>query len=121
MLRRAEAERLFRDAIAINGKDGKTIWSLREANPDVELAGLNFQSVVPARDEDGERVAQFYAEAGITADVQPFFDDVPRRMTEAQLVISRSGASSVADISIIGTVSHRTRSLDCWISQLAPA
>ena len=55
-----------------------------------------------ARDEDGERVAVFYAEAGIDADVQPFFDDVPRRMSEAQLVISRAGASSVADISIIG-------------------
>lgn len=55
-----------------------------------------------ARDEDGERVAEFYAQAGIDADVQPFFDDVPRRMSEAQLVISRAGASSVADISIIG-------------------
>ena len=55
-----------------------------------------------ARDEDGERTAAFYAENGIGADVQPFFQDVPRRMSEAQLVISRSGASSVADISVIG-------------------
>lgn len=55
-----------------------------------------------ARAEDGDRVAEFYAQAGIDADVQPFFDDVPRRMSEAQLVISRAGASSVADISIIG-------------------
>lgn len=55
-----------------------------------------------ARDEDADRVSQYYAEAGIRADVQPFFDDVPRRMSEAQLVISRSGASSVADISVIG-------------------
>jgi UDP-N-acetylglucosamine--N-acetylmuramyl-(pentapeptide) pyrophosphoryl-undecaprenol N-acetylglucosamine transferase len=55
-----------------------------------------------ARDEDGERVAHFYADHGIRADVQPFFDDVPRRMAEAQLVISRAGASSVADISVIG-------------------
>ncbi|ANT61555.1 UDP-N-acetylglucosamine--N-acetylmuramyl-(pentapeptide) pyrophosphoryl-undecaprenol N-acetylglucosamine transferase [Salipiger sp. CCB-MM3] len=55
-----------------------------------------------ARDEDGERVAKFYYEHGIDADVQPFFTDVPTRMSEAQLVISRSGASSVADISVIG-------------------
>ena len=55
-----------------------------------------------ARAEDGERVRKFYAEHGIAADVQPFFHDVPRRMSEAQLVISRSGASSVADISVIG-------------------
>ncbi|MBA85130.1 UDP-N-acetylglucosamine--N-acetylmuramyl-(pentapeptide) pyrophosphoryl-undecaprenol N-acetylglucosamine transferase [Thalassobius sp. S69A] len=55
-----------------------------------------------ARDEDFDRVTQFYAEHGIAADVQPFFHDVPTRMSEAQLVISRSGASSVADISVIG-------------------
>ena len=55
-----------------------------------------------ARDEDGDRVAAYYAEHGVNADVQPFFNDVPKRMTEAQLVISRSGASSVADISVIG-------------------
>jgi UDP-N-acetylglucosamine--N-acetylmuramyl-(pentapeptide) pyrophosphoryl-undecaprenol N-acetylglucosamine transferase len=55
-----------------------------------------------ARDEDGQRVADYYAQAGIDADVQPFFHDVPRRMSEAQLVISRAGASSVADLSIIG-------------------
>lgn len=55
-----------------------------------------------ARAEDHDRVAAFYAEQGIRADVQPFFNDVPKRMAEAQLVISRAGASSVADISVIG-------------------
>ncbi|WP_170331572.1 UDP-N-acetylglucosamine--N-acetylmuramyl-(pentapeptide) pyrophosphoryl-undecaprenol N-acetylglucosamine transferase [Ruegeria arenilitoris] len=55
-----------------------------------------------ARDEDGERVTAFYADHGIRAEVKPFFQDVPRRMSDAQLVISRSGASSVADISVIG-------------------
>ena len=55
-----------------------------------------------ARDEDLPRVQQFYADNGINADVAPFFDDLPNRMSEAQLVISRAGASSVADISVIG-------------------
>ncbi|MGH1465195.1 MAG: UDP-N-acetylglucosamine--N-acetylmuramyl-(pentapeptide) pyrophosphoryl-undecaprenol N-acetylglucosamine transferase [Cognatishimia sp.] len=55
-----------------------------------------------ARTEDIERVSQYYADQGIDADVQSFFTDIPERMTEAQLVISRSGASSVADISVIG-------------------
>lgn len=55
-----------------------------------------------AREEDLLRVARFYADQGIDADVQTFFTDVPNRMSEAQLVISRAGASSVADISIIG-------------------
>lgn len=55
-----------------------------------------------ARPEDQARVEAFYTEHGIKADVQPFFVDIPTRMSEAQLVISRAGASSVADISVIG-------------------
>jgi UDP-N-acetylglucosamine--N-acetylmuramyl-(pentapeptide) pyrophosphoryl-undecaprenol N-acetylglucosamine transferase len=55
-----------------------------------------------ARAEDRDRVEQAYAATGIDADVQPFFQDVPRRISEAQLVISRAGASSVADLSVIG-------------------
>lgn len=55
-----------------------------------------------AREEDGERVTKYYADHGINADVQPFFHDVPKRMSEAQLVITRSGASTVADLSVIG-------------------
>lgn len=55
-----------------------------------------------ARAEDVERVSEAYAEAGIPAEVEPFFTDIPRRLSEAQLVISRAGASSIADISVIG-------------------
>ena len=55
-----------------------------------------------AREEDLDRVMSFYEEAGIQAEIAPFFTDLPRRMSEAQLVIARAGASSVADISAIG-------------------
>jgi UDP-N-acetylglucosamine--N-acetylmuramyl-(pentapeptide) pyrophosphoryl-undecaprenol N-acetylglucosamine transferase len=55
-----------------------------------------------AREEDLERVTEYYATHDIKADVRPFFHDIPRRLTETQLVISRAGASSVADLSIIG-------------------
>lgn len=55
-----------------------------------------------ARDEDMARVIAAYEAAGIMAEVEPFFRDIPRRLSEAQLVVSRSGASSVADISVIG-------------------
>ncbi len=55
-----------------------------------------------ARAEDADRVARAYAAAGIPADIEPFFADVPTRMRDAHLVISRAGASSVADISVIG-------------------
>ena len=55
-----------------------------------------------ARAEDLDRVVAAYDLAGIPAEVAPFFADIPRRLSEAQLVISRAGASSVADISVIG-------------------
>lgn len=55
-----------------------------------------------ARIEDLHRVAQYYADEGIPADVQTFFNDVPTRMSEAQLVVTRAGASTIADLSIIG-------------------
>jgi len=55
-----------------------------------------------ARPEDHDAVAAAYARAGISADIRPFFDDIPARMVEAQMVICRAGASSVADLTVIG-------------------
>ncbi len=55
-----------------------------------------------ARKEDQDRVESLYQDHGIKSDVQPFFVDIPSRMSEAQLVISRAGASSIADVSVIG-------------------
>ncbi|MEL7344890.1 MAG: UDP-N-acetylglucosamine--N-acetylmuramyl-(pentapeptide) pyrophosphoryl-undecaprenol N-acetylglucosamine transferase, partial [Pseudomonadota bacterium] len=55
-----------------------------------------------ARPEDQARVIEAYASLGIDAEVAPFFQDIPKRLAAASLIISRAGASSVADISIIG-------------------
>ena len=55
-----------------------------------------------ARPEDRGGVVAAYAEAAIRAEVRAFFEDVPERMAASQLVISRAGASSVADIAAIG-------------------
>jgi UDP-N-acetylglucosamine--N-acetylmuramyl-(pentapeptide) pyrophosphoryl-undecaprenol N-acetylglucosamine transferase len=62
----------------------------------------NLRVAHQARDEDAARVAMAYEAVGVRAEIAPFFEDIPRRLSEAQLVISRSGASSVADISVIG-------------------
>lgn len=62
----------------------------------------NLRVAHQARDEDASRAAAAYEAAGVRAEIAPFFADIPRRLSEAQLVISRSGASSVADISVIG-------------------
>jgi UDP-N-acetylglucosamine--N-acetylmuramyl-(pentapeptide) pyrophosphoryl-undecaprenol N-acetylglucosamine transferase len=62
----------------------------------------NLRVTHQARPEDKERVVELYSEGNIRAEVSSFFDDVARRISEAQLVISRSGASSIADIATIG-------------------
>ncbi|MFE3839382.1 UDP-N-acetylglucosamine--N-acetylmuramyl-(pentapeptide) pyrophosphoryl-undecaprenol N-acetylglucosamine transferase [Pseudogemmobacter sonorensis] len=62
----------------------------------------NLRIAHQARDEDAVRASDAYAAAGVRVEIAPFFVDVPRRLSEAQLVISRAGASSVADISVIG-------------------
>jgi UDP-N-acetylglucosamine--N-acetylmuramyl-(pentapeptide) pyrophosphoryl-undecaprenol N-acetylglucosamine transferase len=54
------------------------------------------------RPEDLERVAQAYAGLGYEATLRTFFDDLPVRLAEAHAVISRSGASSVAELLALG-------------------
>jgi UDP-N-acetylglucosamine--N-acetylmuramyl-(pentapeptide) pyrophosphoryl-undecaprenol N-acetylglucosamine transferase len=62
----------------------------------------NLRVAQQARPEDIERVTEAYDAMGVRAEIAPFFDDMPRRLTEAQLVIARAGASSVADICVVG-------------------
>jgi len=93
------------ELLVIGGSQGARVLSdvvpaAMAALPD-GLRGL-LRIAHQARVEDHDRVVAAYAAAGIKAEVEPFFADVPRRLSEAQLVISRSGASSVADISVIG-------------------
>ena len=58
--------------------------------------------VQQAREEDVAQVQAHYAEAGIAAEVAPFFKDLPAHMAESHLVIARAGASSVAELSVLG-------------------
>jgi UDP-N-acetylglucosamine--N-acetylmuramyl-(pentapeptide) pyrophosphoryl-undecaprenol N-acetylglucosamine transferase len=55
-----------------------------------------------ARADDEVRVNAAYAKLGVEAEVSPFFTDMAQRMAAAQLVISRSGASTVSEIAVIG-------------------
>jgi len=54
------------------------------------------------REEDLQRVSAAYAGLGISAACEPFFRDLPARMAASHLVIARSGASTVAELSVIG-------------------
>lgn len=55
-----------------------------------------------ARPEDREGVVSIYEKLAVPADVSPFFTDMADRLAKAHLVICRSGASTVSEISVIG-------------------
>ncbi len=58
--------------------------------------------VQQAREEDLERVRQAYAACGIAAEVAPFFANLPDLMASAHLVIARAGASTIAELTVMG-------------------
>jgi UDP-N-acetylglucosamine--N-acetylmuramyl-(pentapeptide) pyrophosphoryl-undecaprenol N-acetylglucosamine transferase len=55
-----------------------------------------------ARGEDLAQARDTYGRLRISAEVAPFFPDLPARIAAAHLVVSRSGASTVAELAVIG-------------------
>ena len=54
------------------------------------------------RTEDVERVRKAFDRLGVSHEVKAFFSDLPKRIAEAQLVLCRSGASTIAELGTIG-------------------
>ncbi len=67
--------------------------------PERARAGLRI--VQQARPEDCERVVAHYRGAAVRAEVKTFFEDLPDRMAAASVVISRAGASTIAELTTI--------------------
>ena len=55
-----------------------------------------------ARAEDLQQVEGEYRRLCVAAQVQPFFKDLPQRIADSHLVVARSGASTVAELAVIG-------------------
>jgi UDP-N-acetylglucosamine--N-acetylmuramyl-(pentapeptide) pyrophosphoryl-undecaprenol N-acetylglucosamine transferase len=54
------------------------------------------------REEDMARVRAVYDRLKINAELAPFFSDLPARLASNHLVVSRSGAGTVAELAAIG-------------------
>ena len=54
------------------------------------------------REEDMARVRAVYDRLKINAELAPFFSDLPARLASTHLVVSRSGAGTVAELAAIG-------------------
>ena len=91
--------------LVIGGSQGAGLFgrivpeALRLLHPELRARLRLAQQVRP---EDMDRVRAVYEDMGLAAELRSFFEDVPERLAEATLVISRAGASSIADISVIG-------------------
>ncbi len=58
--------------------------------------------VQQCRPEDMARVDKAYKDLGVAAELQPFFRDLPQRIADSHLVVCRSGASTTAELTVIG-------------------
>ena len=54
------------------------------------------------RDEDMARVRAVYDRLKITTELAPFFADLPARLASSHIIVSRSGAGTVAELGAIG-------------------
>ena len=58
--------------------------------------------VQQCREEDLGRVKEAYWRAGVRAQLATFFPNLPEQMAKAHLVIGRAGASTVAELTVMG-------------------
>jgi UDP-N-acetylglucosamine--N-acetylmuramyl-(pentapeptide) pyrophosphoryl-undecaprenol N-acetylglucosamine transferase len=91
--------------LVVGGSQGARVMS-DVVPPAIELLPGEIRSRLlvcqQARGEDLERVRAHYEKLGLEFEAEPFFKDLPGRLGGAHLVISRSGASTVAELAAIG-------------------
>lgn len=91
--------------LILGGSQGATVLSdvVPEALsrlPDAIKARLDITQQCRAEDLDAVKAA--YKKSGVRAHLASFIDDVPDRLAGAHLLITRSGASSVAEALVVG-------------------
>ncbi len=66
------------------------------------MAGMGVQLVVQTGTADVDTVRAAVAEVGVRAIVEPFFDDMATAYAASDPVVSRSGATAIAEIETVG-------------------
>ncbi len=91
--------------LVLGGSQGASIFG--EIIPEVvkQLSAAHkarLEVVQQCIEDDVERVRQIYDEAGVKASVEPFFKDVAQKLEDCHLVIARSGAGTVCEVTTAG-------------------
>lgn len=91
--------------LVFGGSQGARVFSelvppaIAELPPELRSRLLITQQ---CRAEDLDRVAEIYRQAKVNVELAAFFDDLPERMAASNLIVSRSGASTIAELTAIG-------------------
>jgi UDP-N-acetylglucosamine--N-acetylmuramyl-(pentapeptide) pyrophosphoryl-undecaprenol N-acetylglucosamine transferase len=73
-----------------------------EAAPELAAGRPRVRLTHQAGERDVEMVRAGYRAAGIQADVEPFFFDMERRLRDADLIVCRAGATTIAEVAAAG-------------------
>jgi UDP-N-acetylglucosamine--N-acetylmuramyl-(pentapeptide) pyrophosphoryl-undecaprenol N-acetylglucosamine transferase len=73
-----------------------------EAAAELAAGSLPLRFTHQTGERDLEMVRDAYRHAGLEADVQPFLYDMARRIADADLIVCRSGATTLAEITAAG-------------------
>ena len=73
-----------------------------EAAPRLAAGPPHFRLVHQTGDRDVEMVRTAYRDAGLQAEVEPFLYDMGRRLAAADVVVSRAGATTLAETTAAG-------------------
>jgi UDP-N-acetylglucosamine--N-acetylmuramyl-(pentapeptide) pyrophosphoryl-undecaprenol N-acetylglucosamine transferase len=73
-----------------------------EAAPQLAAGGHRLRLAHQTGERDVEMVRAAYRQAGVAADVEPFFFDMGRQLRHADLIVCRAGATTLAEITAAG-------------------
>jgi UDP-N-acetylglucosamine--N-acetylmuramyl-(pentapeptide) pyrophosphoryl-undecaprenol N-acetylglucosamine transferase len=99
-----KAEKDFRQLLIFGGSQGAAAInkSVMEMLPELQQMKTKVHVLHQTGAKDLESVRDAYARYGIHADVTPFIVDMPGAYAQADLIICRAGATSLAEITAAG-------------------
>ena len=93
------------DLLIVGGSQGAQVFSKIVPMAFKSLSApqrARFRIAQQCRAEDIETVRDIYAALNMPVELQTFFEDIPSRLAAAHLVVGRSGASTVAELTSAG-------------------
>jgi UDP-N-acetylglucosamine--N-acetylmuramyl-(pentapeptide) pyrophosphoryl-undecaprenol N-acetylglucosamine transferase len=91
--------------LIIGGSQGAKVFSkiipdmIRNLPSEIKEHLRIFQQV---KEEDVDLIKEYYAKEGIECEVKSFFNDMDKKLEQANLVIARAGASTIAELIKVG-------------------